>query len=248
MNYDGKANVIDLSKYIYFKVDGSAYCYKHNDNNNITLLNNSFDQNSSVTVKVRPSNIVKDKIKNNTAYCFDTNINPSFKAYISNNNKHETYFGSFKTIIKYDKYRSYNKSFKKIKTDILLEKPIVKNVEIFTSKKCYIINSSSSIDHSKTFNSKRINIIDKSEIKLPDIDVSTGGLEKFSIVVQKNEFLQLSFKDNINNIVPKLEGFEILGNVLKGVFGKSGEYNITLYFKGYEQKLNIIVPQYQRLL
>jgi hypothetical protein len=68
------------------------------------------------------------------------------------------------------------------------------------------------------------------------------------LVVQKNHFIELRLSDTIIDVTGLPEGLEYSLNAIKGIVEKSGSYDIRIQYQENSQKLNIIVPYYERTL
>ena len=90
-----------------------------------------------------------------------------------------------------------------------------------------------------------VNVNSKVEVIIPD---KIASYTDMSIVVQKNSFISIKVPNNISEVLNVPEQLEYTSGYIKGVFTKSGEYNIRLKYQDGEQILNIVVPYYQRML
>lgn len=118
------------------------------------------------------------------------------------------------------------------------------NLYILNDTTAYIVECIKK-ESSKEFASVSANIIDKTEIVVPS---PFKGYQDMFLVVQKNNFIELKLSDTIVSVTGLPEGLEYSLNTIKGVVLKSGSYDIRIQYQESSQKLNIIVPYYERTL
>lgn len=118
------------------------------------------------------------------------------------------------------------------------------NLYIFNESVAYIIDCVRTSD-SKSFSSVSANIIDKTEIVIPS---PVKGYQDMFLVVQKNHFIELKLSDTIIDVTGLPDGLDYSLNAIKGIIEKSGSYDIRIQYQESSQKLNIIVPYYERTL
>ena len=95
----------------------------------------------------------------------------------------------------------------------------------------------------KEFAVVTVNVTDRTEIVIPDV----GDMQNLSIVIQKNSFFELELAAIPNNVIGLPNELTWKGSNIKGTLMQSKEYNLTITYNQGEQKINIIVPYYQRL-
>lgn len=101
------------------------------------------------------------------------------------------------------------------------------------------------VEKEKDFPIVSANIVDKTEISIPS---PSKGYQDMFLVVQKNNFIELKLSDTIINVTGLPEGLEYTLNTIKGIIARSGSYDIRIQYQESAQKLNIIVPYYERTL
>lgn len=107
-----------------------------------------------------------------------------------------------------------------------------------------IIDLTQKIVPDKEFATVTATVTDKTEIVIPDV----GDMQNLSIIIQKNSFFELELAAIPNNIIGLPDELTWKGSNIKGTLTQSKEYNLTITYNQGEQKINIIVPYYQRLL
>lgn len=106
-----------------------------------------------------------------------------------------------------------------------------------------IVDLTQKIVPDKEFATVTATVTDKTEITIPDV----GDMQNLSIVIQKNSFFELELAATPNNIIGLPDELTWKGSNIKGTLTQSKEYNLTIMYSQGEQKINIIVPYYQRL-
>lgn len=240
MNFDGKALVVNQHYDMFYSDNDSAivmpasFITEFNQdigNSNVvieSLIANREESMSSSSFSVANNKLVPYTVQvynKNTLYEYNTKLKPSEKIYIIDN-----------TSLKFEK----TCNFESVKiTDLLL------SANVFIKEVTAYVTDVTKATTTKSFPAIYVNIVDKTEITIPS--VSTGHQE-MSLVVQKNNFIELKFSDTIVNVIGLPDGLEYTLGVIKGTITKSGTYDITVQYNDSSQKLNIIVPYYQRLL
>lgn len=237
MNFDGKALVVNQHYDMFYSDNGSAIVMPasfitefNQDIGNSNVVIESLTTNKKESIS---SSIINNKLvpytaqvyNKDTLYEHNTTLKPSEKIHITDN-----------TSLKFEKACN----FESVKiTDLLL------STNVFIKEVTAYVTDITKATMSKSFPAVYANIVDKTEITIPS--VSTGHQE-MSLVIQKNNFIELKFSDTIVNVIGLPDGLEYTLGVIKGTITKSGTYDITVQYNDSSQKLNIIVPYYQRLL
>lgn len=236
MNFDGKALVVNQHYDMFYSDNGSAvvtpsFIMEFNQdigNSNVVIESLGTNKEESMSSSMVNNKLVPYTVQvynRDTLYEHNTNLNSSEKIYITDN-----------TSLKFEK----TCNFESVKiTDLLL------STNVFIKEVTAYVTDVTKTATAKSFPVVYANIVDKTEITIPS--VSTGHQE-MSLVVQKNSFIELKFSDVIVNVIGLPDGLEYTLGVIKGTITKSGTYDITIQYNDSSQKLNIIVPYYQRLL
>jgi hypothetical protein len=183
---------------------------------------------------------------------------PSETTYVTNDSeKHEEICKSEIRLHIYDALSRYNNNEYKCVTAKIHDIAVPSNLYILNDATAYtdvnayinditayIIDGTKS-DTSKNFASVSATIIDKTEIVVPP---PSKGYQDMFLVVQKNHFIELRLSDTIIDVTGLPEGLEYSLNAIKGIVEKSGSYDIRIQYQENSQKLNIIVPYYERTL
>lgn len=237
MNFDGKALVVNQHYDMFYSDNGSAvvmpasFITEFNQdigNSNVVIESLMANKEESMSSSMANNKLVPYTVQvynKDTLYEYNTTLKPSEKIHITDS-----------TSLKFEKV--YNFESVKI-TDLLL------STNVFIKEVTAYITDITKATTAKSFPTVYTNIVDKTEITIPS--VSTGHQE-MSLVVQKNNFIELKFSDTIVNVIGLPDGLEYTLGVIKGTITKSGTYDITVQYNDSSQKLNIIVPYYQRLL
>lgn len=146
-------------------------------------------------------------------------------------------------ILMFDKKSRYTNVFLFSKVKII-DIMIPTNLLINNKAVAYIIDATKA-EEMVEFPSISANIVDKTEIVVPP---PTKGYQDMFLVVQKNNFIELKLSDTILDVTGLPEGLEYSLNAIKGIITKSGSYDIRIQYQESAQKLNIIVPYYERTL
>jgi hypothetical protein len=118
------------------------------------------------------------------------------------------------------------------------------NLFVMNQETAFIIDCVK-VTNANSFPSVSATIVDKTEIVVPP---PSKGYQDMFFVVQKNSFIELKLSDTILDVTGLPEGLEYSLNAIKGIIAKSGSYDIRIQYQESAQKLNIIVPYYERTL
>ena len=263
MNYDGKATVINTNFDLYYSAGDSATVIDVSPNYD---YNNYFHINNHITAKVESLNnsyvIDTSFIANNNndlQYNSVSHIIPELtpctvQVYKPNE---LIYYSNYKDLTKSMKYNYSNKSisfvkFKSFKNDnykfvtVKVSDTILKtNVFVKETKLINILDLTYKYRNDINFTPIFINIGDKTEFFVPTL---SDNYQAMSIIAQKDTFIELKFENTPLNVIGLPEGLQFTLGSIKGTISKSGSYDITIQYEKGTQKLNIIVPYYQRLL
>jgi hypothetical protein len=237
MNFDGKALVVNQHYDMFYSDNGSAivmpasFITEFNQdigNSNVAVESLVINKEESMSSSIVNNKLVPYTVQvynKDTLYEYSTNLNSSEKIYITDN-----------TSLKFEK----TCNFESVKiTDLLL------STNVFIKEVTAYITDITKTVTARSFPAVYANIVDKTEIVIPSVST---GYQDMSIVVQKNNFIELKFSDTIINVTGLPDGLEYTLGVIKGTITQSGSYDITIQYEDSSQKLNIIVPYYQRLL
>jgi hypothetical protein len=237
MNFDGKALVVNQHYDMFYSDNGSAivmpasFITEFNQdigNSNVVVESLGTNKEESMSSSIANNKLVPYTVQvynKDTLYECNTNLNSSEKIYITDN-----------TSLKFEK----TCNFESVKiTDLLL------STNVFIKEVTAYITDITKTATARSFPAVYANIVDKTEIVIPSVST---GYQDMSIVVQKNNFIELKFSDTITNVTGLPDGLEYTLGVIKGTITQSGSYDITIQYEDSSQKLNIIVPYYQRLL
>jgi hypothetical protein len=240
------------------------------------IANNNNNIQSVSVANIIPDYIANNN--NNLQYNSISNIIPELVPYTVQvyNKKDLIYYGNFNDFDKSLKYDYSNKSnsfieFKSYKNDYY--KPItikildnnrnfsndvyefktVKVSDVILKTNVFskeirlmnILDLTYSYQSNINFSPVYMNIGDKMEFFVPTL---SDNFQNMSVIVQKDTFIELKFDSTILNVIGLPEGLQFTLGVIKGTITKSGSYDITIQYEKGSQKLNIIVPYYQRLL
>ena len=237
MNFDGKALIVNQYYDKFYSENGSAivglpdYKIEFNSYKDYSkVIANISKYNENELIDINKSNVFNKLIP------YTVQVYNKKSLYESN-----TLFSSSKIYIQ-DCVSRFSNLYKpktvKI-TDLLLSTNILIN-----EKTAYITDITKSI-LVKNFPIISANIVDKTEIVIPS---PIKEYQDISIVVQKNNFIELKFSDTIIDIQGLPDELEYTLGVIKGTITKSGTYDIKIKYNENFQNLNIVVPYYQRLL
>lgn len=240
MNFDGKALVVNQNSNVFYSSNDFAIVIpvKH-----ITEFNQSIDmsdvvaEDSVANKKIFSSassssySTVRNELTPYTTQVYDINLLRK-----KDINLIQTKICIFDIPLKYEK----DCDFQKVKVTELLQPTNIPIKEVTA----YIIDNTKSAS-SKEFSPIYATVTDKTEVIVPSV---SSGYQEMSIVVQKNNFVELKFADTIIDATGIPEGMKYISGSIKGTITQSGSYDITIQYSDGSQKLNIVVPYYQRLL
>lgn len=253
MNFDGKAFVINQDIETFYSDNGSAIVMPIANQEFSTNKDNIF--NNTVFVGESNANLTEDDFYNRPVrlyqFALTTHIGPKIgevpftaQVYTEKTTKFDNKLNSFTKVYIIDRHTK-NKWISNSETRVQIH-------DIYISTNLFIINQDSAfiIDCTKNINEKEFpitytNIVDKTEIIIPS---PTKGYQDMFLVIQKNSFIEFKLSDTIINITGLPEGLEYGLNAIKGVILKSGSYDIRIQYQENYQKLNIVVPYYERTL
>lgn len=261
MNYDGKATVINTNFDIFYSVGDSATVIDVSSDYNpddFFILDNYSDwkiqscNHSHVIVECIVNN------NNNWQYNSTSDVIPGLIPYTVQVYKPEELiqYSNHKNLVETSGYNYYynSKSLvkeKSFKNDyykpvtVKVSDTILKTNVFVKETMAYIIDLTQTYRKDIEFTPTFINIYDKTEFFIPTL---SDNFQAMSVVIQKDTFIELNFENTALNVIGLPDGLEFTLGVIKGTITKSGSYDITIQYEKGSQKLNIIVPYYQRLL
>ena len=236
MNFDGKAFVKNISVNSYISEHGHAFV-RDSEKQSI----NNFCLTTNKSIALIPAHLTNSKDLKNTNKLYINGLIPhTVQTYVDR----YTSFNPLKFIIIrsatiHDNIQDFSYEPKKV----YISK--VQPTNIKYNPKSAIVRDSEKKENEAVFTGVSVNVNSKIEVVIPEI--STNYLD-MSIVVQKNCFIEIKLSENVTNVINLPEALTYLPGYIKGTFTQSGEYNITIKYPNGEQRLNIVVPYYQRLL
>jgi hypothetical protein len=242
MNFDGIAFVVQNRENLVISEYGSCFVLKK------TFLETSVKQSIKVSNSRMKIPYTTGKINKKDSFVFSESsdtygIVPStvkvFDGPIKNDNSID--FDSTKIFV--------SSNTKKCFSDVELEERVISSLIVPTNiipKETYVFHVVDARVSEKQVPLKGITVqvTDKTSIVIPD----TTEVQGFSIVVQKNNFVEIVFTKIPTSVEGIPDGMEFTGTSIKGTIYKSGEYDVIVRYSNNQQNLNIVVPYYQRLL
>ena len=260
MNYDGKAIVVNTNFDLFYSGGDTATVidvspeYNKDD---FFILNNHVDRKVDFLHNAYAINI-KFIANNNNNFKYSSLSNVTFDSIIGlvpysvqvynsdelvyNSSEHK-YLDKNNSLVK--KIKNYNNNFDNVFVKVKVSDKILKTNIFVKETKAYVIDYTQSYKSNVSFAPVYMNIADKMEFFVP---ILSDNFQNMSVIVQKDTFIELKFDSTILNVIGLPEGLQFTLGVIKGTITKSGSYDITIQYEKGSQKLNIIVPYYQRLL
>ena len=259
MNYDGKATVVNCNFDQYYSEGDTAIVmdispdFEFMTNSHIVAKSESLNNSYVVDTEFIANN--NNNLQYNSVSAMMCELVPytvqvyepkELKYY--NNLKDLTGTLTYNTYVKNSSFVK-NKAFKdnnykpaKVKVS---DKIMKTNVFITELEFTNILDKTYYYANDISFAPIYMNIGDKMEFFVPTL---SDNFQNMSVVVQKDTFIELKFDSTILNVIGLPDGLQFTLGVIKGTISKSGSYDITIQYEKGSQKLNIIVPYYQRLL
>lgn len=264
MNYDGKATVINYTfNNFYSNGDGATVIdvssqynkddfFMSNDyvQDSINFLNISYVIDNEFIANNNNSNYdssscnVTDNTINKlipyTIQVYETNKINAINMFNNNKNKNNSYISKVYVL---DNKKFSNNHYKSV--SVKVSEYIIPTNIFIKETMAYIIDLTQTYIKDTVFAPVFMNIGDKTEFFVPTL---SDNFQAMSVVIQKDTFVELNFENTALNVIGLPDGLEFTLGVIKGTISKSGSYDITIQYEKGSQKLNIIVPYYQRLL